>query len=90
MLQGRRILLIIAGGIAAYKSLELIRRLREQGAAVRCVMTEAARQFVAPLSVGSLSEATDKGVTNWRAASVITQRTAAPWSRRRRISSRLL
>ena len=56
MLQGRRILLIIAGGIAAYKSLELIRRLREQGAAVRCVMTEAARQFVAPLSVGSLSE----------------------------------
>src|SRR4051794_12781229 len=55
MLQGRRILLIIAGGIAAYKSLELIRRLREQGAAVRCVMTEAARQFVTPLSVGSLS-----------------------------------
>ena len=56
MLQGRRILLIIAGGIAAYKSLELIRRLREQGAAVRCVMTEAARQFVTPLSVASLSE----------------------------------
>src|SRR3954470_4708148 len=56
MLQGRRILLIIAGGIAAYKSLELIRRLREQGAAVRCVMTDAARQFVTPLSVGSLSE----------------------------------
>ena len=56
MLQGRRILLIIAGGIAAYKSLELIRRLRERGAAVRCVMTEAARQFVTPLSVASLSE----------------------------------
>lgn len=56
MLHDRRILLIIAGGIAAYKSLELIRRLRERGAAVRCVMTEAARQFVTPLSVASLSE----------------------------------
>jgi phosphopantothenoylcysteine decarboxylase/phosphopantothenate--cysteine ligase len=56
LLEGRRILLIIAGGIAAYKSLELIRRLKEQGAAVRCVMTEAARQFVTPLSVASLSE----------------------------------
>jgi phosphopantothenoylcysteine decarboxylase/phosphopantothenate--cysteine ligase len=49
-------LLIIAGGIAAYKSLELIRRLREQGAAVRCIMTEAAKQFVTPLAVSSLSE----------------------------------
>jgi phosphopantothenoylcysteine decarboxylase/phosphopantothenate--cysteine ligase len=56
LLQGRRILLIIAGGIAAYKSLELIRRLRERGVAVRCVMTEAARQFITPLSVASLSE----------------------------------
>src|SRR5579872_725703 len=56
MLQGRRILLIVAGGIAAYKSLELIRRLRERGAAVRCVMTAAAHQFVTPLSVASLSE----------------------------------
>ena len=56
MLQGRRILLIIAGGIAAYKSLELIRRLRDRGAAVRCVMTKAAGEFVTPLSVSSLSE----------------------------------
>ena len=56
MLEGRRILLIIAGGIAAYKSLELIRRLRERGAAVRCVMTRAAHQFVTPLAVASLSE----------------------------------
>jgi phosphopantothenoylcysteine decarboxylase/phosphopantothenate--cysteine ligase len=56
LLQNRRILLIIAGGIAAYKSLELIRRLRDRGAAVRCVMTEAAAQFVTPLSVASLSE----------------------------------
>jgi phosphopantothenoylcysteine decarboxylase / phosphopantothenate---cysteine ligase len=56
MLDGRRILLIIAGGIAAYKSLELIRRLRDKGAAVRCVMTRAAHQFVTPLAVASLSE----------------------------------
>ena len=56
MLQGRRILLIIAGGIATYKSLELIRRLRDRGAAVRCVMTKAASEFVTPLSVASLSE----------------------------------
>ena len=56
MLQGRRILLIIAGGIAAYKCLELIRRLREQGAAVRCVMTAAAHHFVTPLAIASLSE----------------------------------
>ena len=56
MLHDRRILLIISGGIAAYKSLELIRRLRERGAAVRCVMTAAAQHFVTPLSVASLSE----------------------------------
>src|ERR1700680_2891908 len=56
VLEGRRILLIIAGGIAAYKSLELIRRLRDRGAAVRCVMTKAAVEFVTPLSVASLSE----------------------------------
>ena len=56
MLHDRRILLIISGGIAAYKSLELIRRLREQGAAVRCIMTAAAQHFVTPLSVASLSE----------------------------------
>ncbi|MEP9396654.1 bifunctional phosphopantothenoylcysteine decarboxylase/phosphopantothenate--cysteine ligase CoaBC [Mesorhizobium sp. KR2-14] len=54
-LSGKRILLIIGGGIAAYKSLDLIRRLRERGAAVRCIMTEAAQQFVTPLAVGALS-----------------------------------
>ncbi len=54
-LSGRRILLIIGGGIAAYKALELIRRLRARGAAVRCVLTGAAQQFVTPLSVGALS-----------------------------------
>jgi len=56
LLQDRRVLLIISGGIAAYKSLELIRRLRERGAAVRCIMTAAAQHFVTPLSVASLSE----------------------------------
>jgi phosphopantothenoylcysteine decarboxylase / phosphopantothenate---cysteine ligase len=50
-----RILLIIGGGIAAYKCLDLIRRLREQGTAVRVVMTRAATQFITPLSVGALS-----------------------------------
>ena len=55
-LHGKRILLIISGGIAAYKSLDLIRRLRDQGAAVRCVLTKGATQFVTPLSVSALSE----------------------------------
>ena len=54
-LASKRILLIIGGGIAAYKSLDLIRRLRERGASVRCVMTAAAQEFVTPLSVGALS-----------------------------------
>lgn len=54
-LSGKRILLIIGGGIAAYKALDLIRRLRERGAGVRCVMTAAAREFVTPLSAGALS-----------------------------------
>ncbi len=56
MLAGKRILLIISGGIAAYKCLELIRRLREKGASVRCVLTKAAEEFVTPLSVAALSE----------------------------------
>jgi phosphopantothenoylcysteine decarboxylase / phosphopantothenate---cysteine ligase len=57
-LQGRRILLVIAGGIAAYKSLDLIRRLREQGALVRVVMTKGAQQFITPLAAASLSAET--------------------------------
>lgn len=56
-LSGARILLIVGGGIAAYKSLELIRRLRQRGARVRVVLTPAARHFVTPLSVASLSGA---------------------------------
>src|SRR5437660_9346826 len=55
MLQGRRILLIVSGGIAAYKSLDLIRRLKERGAAVRCILTAAAQEFVTPLAAGALS-----------------------------------
>jgi phosphopantothenoylcysteine decarboxylase/phosphopantothenate--cysteine ligase len=54
-LTGRRILLVISGGIAAYKSLDLIRRLRERGAAVRCIMTAAAQQFVTPLAASALA-----------------------------------
>jgi len=50
-----RILLIIGGGIAAYKSLDLIRRLKERGAAVRCILTAAAQEFITPLSAGALS-----------------------------------
>lgn len=49
------ILLIISGGIAAYKALDLIRRLAERGHAVRAVMTRAAQEFVTPLSVGALT-----------------------------------
>lgn len=55
MLARKRVLLIIGGGIAAYKALDLIRRLRERGAQVRAVMTAAAQQFVTPLSVGALT-----------------------------------
>jgi phosphopantothenoylcysteine decarboxylase/phosphopantothenate--cysteine ligase len=51
----RRVLLIIAGGIAAYKSLDLIRRLKERGFAVRVVMTRAAQEFVTPLAAGALA-----------------------------------
>ncbi|WP_371055065.1 bifunctional phosphopantothenoylcysteine decarboxylase/phosphopantothenate--cysteine ligase CoaBC [Rhodosalinus sp. K401] len=57
MLAGKRILLIIGGGIAAYKALETIRRLREAGASVTPVMTRAAGEFVTPLSVASLAGA---------------------------------
>ncbi len=56
MLAGKRILLVISGGIAAYKSLELIRRLRERGATVRAILTKGGAEFVTPLSVAALSE----------------------------------
>ena len=53
--RSHRIVLIVGGGIAAYKCLELIRRARERGISVRAIMTKAAEQFVTPLSVGALS-----------------------------------
>ncbi len=56
MLNGKKILLIISGGIAAYKSLELIRLMKKAGASVRCIVTHGGTQFVTPLSVAALSE----------------------------------
>src|SRR5580704_2726470 len=50
----KRVLLIVGGGIAAYKSLDLIRRLKERGIAVRCILTKAAEHFVTPLSAGAI------------------------------------
>ena len=56
MLSGKRILLIVSGGIAAYKALELVRRLRERGAGVRAILTRAGAEFVTPLSLSTLTE----------------------------------
>lgn len=56
MLKDKRILLIISGGIAAYKSLELIRLIKKSGGSVRCILTKGGEQFVTPLSVAALSE----------------------------------
>ncbi len=58
MLSNKRILLIISGGIAAYKSLELIRGIKKSGGSVRCILTKGGEQFVTPLSVAALSEDT--------------------------------
>ncbi len=54
-IHSRRVLLVIGGGIAAYKSLDLVRRLRERGAVVRVVMTPAAQEFITPLSAGAVA-----------------------------------
>lgn len=56
MLQDKKILLVISGGIAAYKGLELIRALRKAGASVQCILTKGGAEFITPLSVASLSE----------------------------------
>lgn len=53
--EGKRILLVVGGGVAAYKALDLVRRLRERGASVSVVMTAAAKEFVTPLAFASLS-----------------------------------
>jgi phosphopantothenoylcysteine decarboxylase/phosphopantothenate--cysteine ligase len=55
MPRDKRILLIVGGGIAAYKALELVRRLKDRGAKVRAILTKAGEQFVTPLSLGALS-----------------------------------
>ncbi len=134
----KRIVLGVGGGIAAYKSAELVRRLRDQGAEVRVVMTQGGREFITPLTLQALSghpvhtdlldpaaeaamghielarwadlvliapatadlmarlvQGVDnawrvRGVMNSRPPWVITTRTSAPWSRRRRTSSALL
>jgi len=56
ILKNKSILLVISGGIAAYKSLELIRLLKKSGASIRCILTEGGAQFVTPLSVSALCE----------------------------------
>lgn len=55
-MNGKRILLIIGGGIAAYKSCELVRLLRKDGASVRCVVTASGQKFVTPMTLAALSE----------------------------------
>ncbi|MDP9195564.1 MAG: bifunctional phosphopantothenoylcysteine decarboxylase/phosphopantothenate--cysteine ligase CoaBC [Pseudomonadota bacterium] len=54
-LHNKRILLVVSGGIAAYKALELIRRLRDKGAAVTCVLTAGGAQFVTPMALAAIS-----------------------------------
>src|SRR5688572_17676414 len=55
-MQGKRILLIIGGGIAAYKACELVRLIRKAGGSVRCVLTAGGAQFVTPMALAALSE----------------------------------
>ena len=52
----KKILLIICGGISAYKSLEVIRSLKKKGAKVKTILTKSAKKFITPLSVASLSQ----------------------------------
>ncbi|HEY6921099.1 MAG TPA: bifunctional phosphopantothenoylcysteine decarboxylase/phosphopantothenate--cysteine ligase CoaBC, partial [Methyloceanibacter sp.] len=60
--QGKRILLIVGGGVAAYKSLEFVRRLKERGASVRAILTKGGAEFVTPLSLSVLTE--EKALTD--------------------------
>jgi phosphopantothenoylcysteine decarboxylase / phosphopantothenate---cysteine ligase len=55
VLEGKHVLLIVSGGIAAYKCLDVVRQLRKRGAAVRCVLTRGGAEFVTPLSLAALS-----------------------------------
>ena len=56
MLRGKRVLLVVGGGIAAYKTLELVRRLRERGVQVRAILTKGGAQFITPLSLSAITE----------------------------------
>ena len=56
MLENKKILLIVSGGIAAYKCPDLVRRLRQRAARVRCVLTNGGAEFVTPLALGAVSE----------------------------------
>ena len=55
-MQGKRVLLIVGGGIAAYKACELVRLIRKSGGSVRCVLTKAGAEFVTPMTLAALSE----------------------------------
>src|SRR4028119_2164996 len=55
-MRGKSILLIVGGGVAAYKACELVRLIRKAGGSVRCVLTEGGAQFVAPMTLAALSE----------------------------------
>src|SRR5215218_9797312 len=55
-MQGKRILLIVGGGIAAYKACELVRLVRKAGGGVRCVLTASGAQFITPMTLAALSE----------------------------------
>lgn len=56
MTDTKRVLLVVSGGIAAYKTLEVIRGLRQRGVAVRCILTRGGAEFVTPLSLAAISE----------------------------------
>ena len=55
-MNGKRVLLIVGGGIAAYKACELVRQVRKTGGTVRCVLTKAGAEFVTPMTLAALSE----------------------------------
>ena len=91
-LAAKRILLVITGGIAAYKALELIRLMRKSGASVRAVLTKAGAEFVTALSVGALTEdkvytdlwsLTDEAEKLWPhscSVTALTLRVETPWT----------
>ena len=55
-IKNKKILMVICGGISAYKSLEIIRLLKKQGSTVKSILTKSAKEFVTPLSITSLSQ----------------------------------